>query len=179
MLKTSAGGQTALAGLEKRLTGSVPADSDIPGSVRKGVRFILGGGATALVLGIFLIIATVANKNALTDSRGNRLSNGQFTSNIIGAVVTYLLLVALWVLMARLNREGRKWARIVSSALCAISTVETFQLVNSLRGGATISVLGIVYITLTLLSWLFGVAAIAMLWRSESNAYFSARAALR
>ena len=48
MLKTSSGGQSgqlALAELEKRLTGRVPDDSAVPGSVRKAVRFMLAGGA--------------------------------------------------------------------------------------------------------------------------------------
>ena len=44
MLKTSSG-QTALGGLEKRLTGSVPDDSDIPRPVLRGVRLMLSGGA--------------------------------------------------------------------------------------------------------------------------------------
>lgn len=179
MLKTPAGGQTALAGFEKKLTGNVPDDSEIPGPVRKAVRFMLAGAATTSLLGIFLIIATIVDKNALTDSGGKKLTNTQFTTNIIGAIVTYVVLVGLWVLMARLNREGRNWARIAASVFCAISTFDLYSLVNALRGGGTITVLGIVYITLTLLYWILGVIAIAMLWRSESSVYFREHRALR
>jgi hypothetical protein len=177
MLKTPAGGQMALAGFEKKLTGNVPDDSDIPGAVRKAVRFMLGGGAATAVVGIFLIIATIADKNALTDASGKKLSNSQFTSGVIGTLVTYLILITIWILMARLNRAGRNWARIVASVFCAISTYDAYTLVNSLRGGETITVIGMVYIAFTLIIWILGVVAIAFLWRSESSAYFRERSA--
>jgi heme A synthase len=179
MLKTPAGGQTALAGFEKKLTGNVPDDSEIPGSVRKAVRFILAGAATTAVLGIFLLIATIVNRNALTDSSGKKLSNTAFTSGVVGTIVTYAVLVAIWILMARLNRAGRIWARILASVFCALATLGAYQLINSLRGGQTITVTGVVYIVLALLYWLLGVIAIAMLWRPESTLYFRERTAVR
>jgi hypothetical protein len=179
MLKTPAGGQTAFAGIEKRLTGNVPDDSEVPGTVRKAARFMLSGGAATAAVGIFLIIATIVDKNALTDSSGKKLSNSEFTSGVVGTLVTYLVLVAVWILMARLNRSGRGWARIVASVFCAISTYDAYELINSLRGGQTITVIGTVYIAFTLLIWLLGVLAIAMLWRSESSAYFKTRSGVR
>jgi hypothetical protein len=110
MLKTSSGGQSALADLEKRLTGRVPDDAEVPGPVRKAARFMLAGGALTAILGLFLIIATIADKNALTDSSGKKLSSGEFTSNVVGTIITYVILIAIWVLMARLNRAGYNWA---------------------------------------------------------------------
>ena len=182
MLKTSSAsrsGQSAVAGLEKRLTGRVPDDSEVPGPVRKAVRFMLGGGALTAVTGIFLLIATIADKNALTNSSGKKLSSGEFTSNLVGTVITYLILVVIWVLMARMNRSGYNWARILASVFCAISTYDAYSLVNSLKGGTTITVAGIVYIVLTLALWVVGVIAIALIWRSESSAYYRARSAAR
>ena len=177
MLKTSSAsrsGQSAVAGLEKRLTGRVPDDSEVPGPVRKAVRFMLGGGALTAVTGIFLLIATIADKNALTDSGGKKLSSSEFTSNLVGTVITYLILVVIWVLMARMNRSGYNWARILASVFCAISTYDAYSLVNSLKGGTSITVAGIVYIVLTLALWVVGVIAIALIWRSESSAYYRA-----
>jgi hypothetical protein len=182
MLKTSSAsrsGQSAVAGLEKKLTGRVPDDSEVPGPVRKAVRFMLGGGALTAVTGIFLLIATIADKNALTDSGGKKLSSSEFTSNLVGTVITYLILVVIWVLMARMNRSGYNWARILASVFCAISTYDAYSLVNSLKGGTTITVAGIVYIVLTLALWVVGVIAIALIWRSESSAYYRARSAAR
>ena len=175
MLKTSSG-QTALGGLEKKLTGSVPDDSAVPGPVRRAVRLMLAGGAVTAVIGVFLVIATIADKNALTDSSGKKLSSGEFTSSVVGTVIVYLILVAIWVLMARMNRAGRGWARWVASALALLSTVNAYSTVNSLTGGETLTVIDIVFIVGTLALWLIGVAAVAMLWRSESSSYFKARA---
>ena len=182
MLKTSSvgrSGQSALAGLEKRLTGRVPDDADVPGPVRKAARFMLAGGALTAIVGIFLLFATIANKNALTDSSGKKLSSGQFTSNVVGTAITYLILVVIWVLMARMNRAGYNWARILASVFCAISTYDAYSLVNSLKGGTTITVAGVVYIVFTLALWVVGVLAIALSWRSESSAYYRARSAAR
>jgi hypothetical protein len=178
MLKTSSG-QTTLAGLEKKLTGSVPDDSDIPGSVRKAVRLMLSGAAVTAVVGVFLVIATIADKNALTDTNGKKISSGELTGSLVYTLVIYLLLVAVWVLMARMNRAGRGWARYVASVLAIISTIDTFSTVNGLRGGESVTVIAIVFIVGTLALWVLGVLAVAMLWRTESGAYFKARAAAR
>ena len=182
MLKTSPGdsaGQAGLAGFEKTLTGSVPPDSAIPRPVRRAVRLMLAGGATTLVVGLFLIIATIIDKNVLTDSSGKKLSNGEFTTGVIGTAVTYIILIVIWVLMARFNRSGAVWARILASVFAAISTYDTYSLVNSLTGGTSITVVGIVYVVGSILIWIVGVLAIAMLWRRESNDYFRARTAAR
>lgn len=182
MLKTSSvgrSGQSALAGLENRLTGRVPDDSDVPGPVRKAARFMLAGGALTAIVGIFLLFATIADKNALTNSSGKKLSNGEFTSNVVGTAITYLILVVIWVLMARMNRAGYNWARILASVFCAISTYDAYSLVNSLKGGTTITVAGVVYIVFTLALWVVGVIAIALSWRAESSAYYRARSAAR
>jgi hypothetical protein len=182
MLKTSSDGrgrQTALGGLEKKLTGSVPDDSEIPAPVLRGVRFMLAGGAATAVVGVFLIIATIADQNALTNSSGQKLSTGEFASGVIGTLITYLLLVVIWVVMARMNRAGHQWARILASIFCLISTYDAYSLVNSLSKGETITVIGVVYIVFTLAIWALGVLSIAMIWRSESSAYFRARSAAR
>ena len=178
MLKTSSG-QTALGGLEKKLTGNVPDDSDVPGTVRKSVRLMLCGGAATVAMGAFVVIATVADKNAFTDSSGKKLSTGEFASGIVSYVIFYLVMAAVWVLMARLNRAGRGWARFAASAFAVISTLEAWSVVSGLRGGQTITVLEIVAIVGTLGIWLIGAAAAIMLWRPESSAYYKARTAAR
>jgi hypothetical protein len=63
--------------------------------------------------------------------------------------------------------------------LAAISTYDTYALVNSLTGGVTITVAGIIYIVGQLALWVVGIIAIAMVWRSESSAYYKARSAAR
>lgn len=181
MLNTSPAnltGRTTLAGLEKKLAGRDPDDSAIPAPVRKAVRFMLGGGAVTLLLGVFWVVVAVADKNAFTNSNGKKLTNGQFAGGVVETLLLqFLLPAAIWVLMARNNRSGRGWARIVSSVLCAIDTYLTYGLINSLRGGETLTVADLVYVVLTLVGWIFGVVAIAFVWRQESSEYFKARAA--
>lgn len=178
MLKISSG-QTALGGLEKKLTGNVPDDSDVPAPVRRSVRLMLAGGALTAVLGVFYVIVKIADKNALTTSTGKALTNGQFTGIIVYAIFVYLLQVTIWVLMARMNRAGRGWARIVASALAVFSTVGAYSLVNGLKGGETLTVVDIVYIVFTLALWIVGAIAAILLWRPESSEYFRSRAAAR
>ena len=178
MVKTSSG-QIALGGLEKKLAGNVPDDSDVPDPVRKAVRLMLGGGALTVVIGVFLIIATIADKNALTDSTGKRLTGGEFTSSIVSTVIIYAILVLVWVTLARINRAGRGWARYVATGLAVISTFNAYSTVNGLTGGQTVTVIDIVFIVGTLALWVIGVLAVAMLWRAESSAYFKARSGAR
>lgn len=183
MLNTSPSGrigQTALADLEKKLAGRDPDDSDIPAPTRKAVRYMLGGAAVTLLLGVFWVIVALADKNALTNSSGKKLTNGQFAGGIVETLVLeFLLPAAIWVLMARFNRSGQGWARIASSVLCAIDTYFSFGLVNSLRAGQTLTVADIVYVILTLAAWILGVLAVALMWRRESTEYFRARSARR
>ena len=182
MLKTSAdgqGGQSALTGLEKKLVGRDPEDSAIPASVRKAVRYMLGGAAMTLIVAVFWLVVAFADKNALTDSNGKKLTNGQFAGGVVQVfIIEFLIPVALWVLMARFNRAGATWARIVASVLCAIDTYLSFGLVNSLRGGS-LTALDVVYVVLTLVSWVIGVIATAFLWRGESSVYFQERRSAR
>ncbi len=179
MFKSSTGsateGRTALANLETKLAGGAPDDPAIPATLRKAVRFMLAGAATTAVFGLFLIVVTIANKNVLTDSHGKRLSGGEFTSGLVSTILIYVIFAALWVLMARFNRAGQGWARIVASVFFAISTYNLYSLISSLKGGSTITVLAIVYIVATVAIWAAGLGAIAMLWRADSGEYFRAR----
>jgi hypothetical protein len=177
-LNTSSG-QAALGGLEKKLTGNVPDDSDVPGSVRRSVRLMLAGGALTALIGVFYAIAIIADKNALTDNSGKKLTSSEITGSVVYTLVVYLLEVAIWVLMARMNRAGRGWARVVASILAVISTYYALQIVNGLRGGQTITVMEIVFIVVTLATWIVGAVAAMLLWRSESSAYFRERARAR
>lgn len=184
MLKTSSGGrngqngQSALVGLEKRLTGRDPDDSVIPSPVRRSVRLMLSGAALTLVSGLFWLIVTLADKAAITNSSSGQISNSQFAGSVVEyLLIEFLIPMGIWILMARFNRGGRTWARIVASVLCAIDTYLTYGLINSLKGGVTLTVADIVYIVLTVATWIVGVIAIAMIWRGESSVYFRARSA--
>jgi hypothetical protein len=183
MLKTSSGdqggqgSQSALAGLEKRLAGRDPADSDVPAPVRKSVRFMLGGALVTVMAGVFTAIATVADPRLINN--GKQPTSGQLTSDIVQVVLLTLVYAALWVVMARFNRSGAVWARIVASVLFAISTYSLYAAVNSLHTGEYLAVVNIISFVLAVAEWICGLGAVALLWRSESSLYIKARSARR
>jgi hypothetical protein len=174
MFKSSTPGGTAFAGLEKKLSGGAPDDPGLPATMRKAVRFMLAGAAITAVFAVFEVIATIVDKNSI-DINGKPPTSSQLTTAIIFLIVSYIVYILLWVLMARFNRAGMKWARIVASVLFAISTFQLYETIDSLHGGQVITAADIIFIIITLASWAVGVGAIAMLWRPDSSAYFQAQ----
>jgi hypothetical protein len=175
MLKTSSGsrsGQSALAGLEKTLAGRDPDDSVIPGSVRKAVKFMLGGALVTAVAGLFSLITVISDPDLINS--GKKPTSSALTGDIVEVIILTIVYCALWVLMTRMNRSGHVWARIVASVLFAFSTISLYTAVNSLHGGQTILVVNIISFVLEVAEWVCGCGAIALLWRSESSVYFKA-----
>jgi hypothetical protein len=178
MFKSPTAGGTAFASIETRLAGGSPDDPGLPTTMRKAVRFMLAGAAVSIVFGLFLVIVEIANRNSIDVKNGKPISSGLLI-DIVGTVIQYVVLAALWVLMARFSRVGQKWARIVSSVLFAISTWYLYELIDSLHGGQVINAADIIFIVLTIATWVAGVGAIAMLWRPQSTAYFNERTTSR
>ena len=140
MFKSSPGGQTALASLETKLAGGAPDDPAVPVTLRNAVRLMLAGAGVTALFGIFTLISWTVARNTLTDSKGNHLTGAQFASGIVSLLLIGIIIpVVLWLLMARMNRAGQRWARIVASVLCAIWTYFTIGTVSSLHNGQTIT----------------------------------------
>jgi hypothetical protein len=180
MLKTTSrggGGQSALVGLETKLIGGAPDDPAVPSPVRKAVRFMLGGAAVTVVAGLFSLITVLSDPNLINN--GNKPTSKDLTGDIVQVIVLTLVYSALWVVMARMNRAGQVWARIVASILFAISTYSLYSAVNSLHGGQTILVVNIISFILAVTEWVCGCGAVALLWRSESSVYFKSHAGRR
>lgn len=177
MLKTSSGGQSALASVEKRLAGREPDDSDVPSPVRKAVRFMLGGALVTALSTVFSVVAVLVSPTLLNNSK--QPTSGQVTSYIVQTVVLTIVFCGFWIVMARANRAGRSWARIVASALFALSTVSLYTAVNSLHAGDYIRVVNIVSFVFAVLEWVCGLGAVALIWRAESSAYYKSRSAAR
>jgi hypothetical protein len=177
MSKTHTGGQTALATLEKKLSGANPDDTDVPAAIGKAVRYMLAGAAVTAVTGLFSIIVAVTDAPSL--NHGKQPTSGWIAQAIVSIIIIALVFMAIWVLMARFNRAGQKWARIAATVLFAILTYDLYKGINSLHAGQTILVLNVISFVLVIGEWLCGLGAIALLWRSESTAYFNQRAALR
>lgn len=177
MLKTSPSSQSALASLEKRLAGSDPDNSDVPSPVRKSVRFMLSGALVTALSSLFSVIAVLVVPSLINN--GKQPASNQVTGYIVQTVVLTIVFCSVWVLMARLNRAGRGWARIVATALFVLSTLSLYTAVNSLHSGDYIRVYNIVSFVLAVAEWICGLGAVALIWRAESSAYFRSRSAAR
>jgi hypothetical protein len=69
----------------------------------------------------------------------------------------------LWLWMARATSQGKNWARISSTVLFALATL---QLIGNH---------GVVQVLTAVLTWLTGLPAVWLLWRPASSAFFKPR----
>ena len=78
-----------------------------------------------------------------------------------------LALIAVWLWLARAASQGKSWARITSTVLFALATLQ-------LLGNH-----GVVQVFYAALTWLTGLPAVWLLWRPASTAFFKSAKALR
>ena len=83
---------------------------------------------------------------------------------IAGFVAGGVIAAAVWIVLAVACRGGHGWARITGTVLFGLATVDTVV-------GLTVPLAAAVKIW-GLLVWLAGLAAVVLLWRRESSAYF-------
>jgi len=159
-------------GLWMRLRPAVPRSAR---TVRAAVRLMYAGAALSaaeLIIGLALIIADI-----------QVAARGQFLGHSLAAqkplvitvwIVFGLAVIAVWLWMARANGQGRNWARIVSTVLFVLATL---QLHNAFtrpvsQAGSGVTVLYYGSAVLFVAGWLAGGAAVWLLWRPASTAFF-------
>ena len=98
---------------------------------------------------------------------GHRLTAAQVSHErpliITLTIVAGLVVIALWLWLARAVGQGRNWARILSTVLLGLATLE-------LLGNH-----GVAQVFCAGLTWLTGLAAVWLLWRPASRAFLSGR----
>jgi hypothetical protein len=140
-----------------------------PDSVLTAVKLMYAG---AVVNGLALIVglATIGSLRSALRRADPSLTTTQLHDfevfYVTLSVVTGLIGIGLWILMAVMNRRGHSWARIVASVLFGIYTL--FLLLGVARAGAAVGTL------VSLLTWLIGLATVVLLWRRQSSEYFNA-----
>jgi hypothetical protein len=138
-----------------------------PPSVAKAVKLMYAGAAVSTVNLIVSLADISGTKAAITRARpGWTVAQvNQFDRFIIGAaIVSGLITIALWLWMAYANNQGKSWARIVSTILFCLNTVDVVGVFNEPK-----TALGLVFPVLT---WLVGLGALFLLWRPDSSAFF-------
>ena len=129
-----------------------------PKPVLTAARFMYGGAASLIAALPF--IGDIHGK-----ALGHRLTATPLT--ITAVIVAFLVPVALWLWMARAASQGRNWARILSTVLFGLATLQ-------LLGNH-----GVVQVFYAVLTWLTGLPAVWLLWRPASSAFFRSARALR
>jgi hypothetical protein len=152
-----------------------PLRPPAPEPVRTAVKVMYAGAAISaaqLVAGLALIIVDIQ-----AAARGQFLGRSltQMRPLVITVwIVLGLAAVSLWLWMARENGQGRNWARILSTVLFGLATLQlpgAFTQPTSHAGpGATALYYAVA--VLFVAAWLAGAAAVWLLWRSASSAFF-------
>ena len=141
-----------------------PLRPPAPAPVLTAVKLMYAGAAVSTVP-LLLALAFMGDINAYhLRYLGHSLTAAQLSHwrpLIITVVIVFGLVVpALWLWMAQANGQGRNWARILSTVLLSLATLQ-------LTGNY-----GVVQVFCAALTWLIGIAAVWLLWRPASSAFF-------
>jgi hypothetical protein len=147
-----------------------------PAPVLTAVKLMYVGAAVNTVT-LIIVLALIGSNKAGTHLRwnGHTLTAAQLSHLkpviIAVTIAAGLVVPALWLWMARANGQGRNWARILSTVLFALATLQLTGIFKApvSHVGLGMEVLGLVVPVLT---WLTGLAAVWLLWRPASSAFF-------
>jgi hypothetical protein len=145
-----------------------------PSSVLNAVKLMYAGAAITTVAIIVSLLTIDSTRTAVRKANDHStLTAHQITQLanfvIVAGVVSSFIAIGLWLWMAWKTGQGRGWARIVSSVLFALCTLDQLSL---LKAGVAI---GTIFEVVT---WLVGLGAIVLLWQRSSSEYFRPRALL-
>ena len=144
-----------------------PERPPAPAPVLNAVKLMYGGAAVSTVSLIVSLVTISGTKTAIEKAKPSLTAAqvNQLNTFIISlAIVSGLVGIILWLWMARMNGQGKNWARILSTVLFGLATLDLFGVLSQPK-----TAIGLVFPVLT---WLIGVCAIVLLWRKESTAFF-------
>jgi multisubunit Na+/H+ antiporter MnhC subunit len=154
-----------------------PDEPTPPPATQRAVRLMIAGAATSTVYLIFSVIMTTSLKSALTSANNAAEPSKRLTDSQLNSLTTYLIVttiviglaaIGLWLWMAKMNSLGKNWARITSSVLFLLWTYYTYTSIGDTHGAASL----VVSLVIVLVIWAIGLAALFMLWRQDSTAFF-------
>jgi hypothetical protein len=126
-----------------------------PAPVVTAGTFMRGGAVTSAA---YLIAALPFAGDVHGKLLAYRLTSAPLTITLV--ILVGLGVIALWLWMARATSQGRSWARVLSTVLFGLATLE-------LIGNH-----GVLQLLCAVLTWLSGLAAVWLLWRPASSAFF-------
>jgi hypothetical protein len=142
----------------------------VPQSITRAVQLMYAGAAASLI-GIIIGLTTLSSIKSQIISKNPTLTTTQVNNAehvAIGILIASGLLgAALWLWMAQSSKAGKNWARIVSTVLFAIQTINVLAGASAVASGGASRIYSIVI-------WLIGLGAIIFLWQRSSTEYFKA-----
>jgi len=146
-----------------------PLRPPAPSPVLTAVKLMYAGAAVFTVSLIISIIsvAFVGRSGATLRLAGR---SQPLPVVIAAGIVGGLIVIALWLWMARANGQGRNWARILSTALFGLATLKLIGVFSEPR-----MVLSLAFWAP---AWLIGLAAVWLLWRQDSGTFFRPHGAM-
>ena len=138
-----------------------------PTTVVNAVKLMYAGAAVSTISLIVSLVNIGGTKTEIRKARPNLTvaQVNQLNTFIIAlALLSGIVGIALWLWMARANSQGKNWARIVSTVLFCLATLDLVGVIGEPK-----TVLGLIFPVLT---WLIGVATVFLLWRAPSSAFF-------
>ena len=145
-----------------------PSRPSAPQSVLRAAQLMYAGAAVSLI-GIIVDLTTLSSTKSKIESQHHnwtvtQVNNAEHVA--IGVfIVSGLLGAALWLWMARANKAGKSWARIVATVLFAIDTLNVALGTAAVSGGGVTRLYALVV-------WLIGLGAVLLLWQRRSSEYF-------
>ena len=138
-----------------------------PPSVSTAVKLMYAGAAVSTVSLVLTLADLGGVKSAIkkakpTWSAAQVNSYDRFIISL--AVVSGLIGIGLWLWMAWANNQGKGWARILSTVLFGLATLDLFGVLTQPK-----TLIGLLF---PLLTWLVGLGAIFLLFRPDASAFF-------
>ena len=148
---------------------AVPVRPAAPKPVLTAAKFMYGGAisSAAYLIATLPFIGDIHGR-----ALGHPLTATPLTITLV-IVVFGLVPIALWLWMARATTQGRNWARILSTVLFGLATLELLSALEA------IGQVGVAQACFAALTWLSGLAAVWLLWRPASRAFFKPAKAAR
>jgi hypothetical protein len=142
----------------------------VPQSITRAVQLMYAGAAASLI-GIIIALTTLSSIKSQIISKNPSLTTTQVNNAehvAIGVLIASGLIgAALWLWMAQSCKAGKNWARITSTVLFAIETINVVAGASAISSGGASRVYSI-------LVWLIGLGAVVFLWQRSSTEYFKA-----
>ncbi len=149
-----------------------PERPSAPPTVVTAVKLMYAGAAVSTISLIVSLVSIGGTKAEIRKARPNLTVSqvNQLNTFIIAlALLSGIVGIALWLWMARANSQGKNWARIVSTVLFCLATLDLVGVIGEPK-----TLLGLVFPVLT---WLLGLAAVFLIWRGQSSEFYKPRGA--